>query len=157
MATILAIPYCDFALTVMASRRDQSTPDSHEAVRVANIQRIIDQMGDLGWDIQPDHYLFTPRGPIATFFHSDAEPIERMMAIIRVLNLELERALAYVNVQPVTGMNGPQREWKEEILNGLLMKVMPGVARMADLIGQEAVSSLEKNGGGIIKLCSGKR
>jgi len=140
----------------MTNSRNTATP-ALDDVRINRIQKIIDQMGTLGWDIQPDHYLFTPRGPIATFFHNDAEPVERMMAIIRVLNLELERALGYVNVQPVTGMTGPQREWKEKVLNGMLMQVLPSMARMADLIGQEAVSSLEKNSGGIIRLHAGPR
>lgn len=88
-------------------------------------------MRDLGWDVQPDHYLFTPRGPIATFFHVEAGSIDRMMALVRVLNLELERALLNLNTQPPMGMTGPQREWKETVLSRLLMEVLPSVARLA--------------------------
>lgn len=79
------------------------------------------------------------------------------MAVVDLLNIEIERALWYVNGVPAMGHNGPLREWKEQVLNGLLIEVVPALGRVVEMIGREVRDSLERNGGGMVRLHGGQR
>ncbi|KAK4548608.1 hypothetical protein LTR36_009518 [Oleoguttula mirabilis] len=86
------------------------------------------------------------QGPTATFYHTGADPLQKLMGLIISMHQELDMLMPKLAPQTISNHDGTR--WKEDMTLGLLTGISPALGRLSErVIGQAGGIVLQHQGG----------
>ncbi|KAK5135485.1 hypothetical protein LTR08_005274 [Meristemomyces frigidus] len=149
---------------IHGQQQDDLTNEEQGILRTLDVERILTSLRLLGYEVNQSPQLTavperdsTPgahetvpgllQGAAATFFHENADPLQRLWALIITFHQELDRLMPAL--APQTFPYGDERRWKEEITMGLLTQISPALGRLGERVTGQVGKVLREHEAGV--------
>ncbi|KAK5122258.1 hypothetical protein LTR85_004168 [Meristemomyces frigidus] len=147
------------------AQTDEDIRSEEQAVlRQMDIDRIVTSIRLLGYEVnQAPGFSPSPdiqavlgafntapgvlQGPAATFFHTNADPLERLTALVISMHQELD--ILMPKLAPADHPYHDALRWKEDIALGLLTRVSPALGRLVERVTGQVGGVLQQHQGGV--------
>lgn len=132
------------------AQTDDLTDEEQVILRQMDIERILNSIRLLGYEVnQAPGTSGVLQGHGVTFFHINADPLQRLSSLVTSMHQELDRLVPMLHEQPRRPMviDGTANRWKEDATMGLLTQIMPAVGRLGDRLAREAAVVVEAHQG----------